>query len=243
HPELTGRENIYLNGAILGMVRREIQAKFDAIVDFSGIEQFLDTPVKRYSSGMFVRLAFAVAAHLDPEILVVDEVLAVGDFDFQKKCLGKMRDVAQGGRTVLFVSHNMAAVEALCDRGIELEEGKLVLDGDIRDVIHDYRRRILNSSTGACAHFPEAKCVQSVTLQDAGGEPTTAVPVGQNLEVRIGFAPEAEISSPRIFLQIDDLFGSRVLTVQTPANSDQLGSLRQGTDAICRIHDFPLAPG
>jgi lipopolysaccharide transport system ATP-binding protein len=126
HPELTGRENIYLNGAILGMTRREIRAKFDEIVDFAEVEKFLDTPVKRYSSGMYVRLAFAVAAHLEPEILVVDEVLAVGDASFQKKCLGKMEDVAEReGRTVLFVSHNIQVLQALCNRGVLLEEGKV----------------------------------------------------------------------------------------------------------------------
>ena len=129
HPELTGRENVYLNGSILGMTRREIDRKFDEIVAFSEIERFLDTPVKRYSSGMFVRLAFAVAAHLEPEILVVDEVLAVGDAGFQKKCLGKMQDVAKHGRTVLFVSHNISAVTRLCDRAILLSEGRVVRDG------------------------------------------------------------------------------------------------------------------
>ncbi len=129
--ELTGRENIYLNGAILGMRRKEIARQFDAIVDFAGTKQFLDTPVKRYSSGMYVRLAFAVAAHLNPEILIVDEVLAVGDAEFQKKCMGKMHDVAQSGRTVLFVSHNMAAVRNLCSRGLVLQKGALVLDGSV----------------------------------------------------------------------------------------------------------------
>ncbi len=138
HPELTGRENIYLNGAILGMTKREIKSKFDEIVDFSGVKKFLDTPVKRYSSGMAVRLGFAVAAHLEPEILVVDEVLAVGDAEFQRKCIGKMKNVAEGGRTVLFVSHNMAAVQSLCDRAIRLEEGKLVDQGDVKDVIDAY---------------------------------------------------------------------------------------------------------
>src|SRR5262249_31933858 len=127
HAELTGRENIYLNGAILGMHRHEIQRKFDAIVDFSGIDQFLDTPVKRYSSGMYVRLAFAVAAHLDPEILIIDEVLAVGDAEFQRKCLGKMQDVARSGRTVLFVSHNTAAVETLCSSCVLLESGTVTV--------------------------------------------------------------------------------------------------------------------
>ena len=125
HPELTGRENVYLNGAILGMGKAEIKKKFDAIVDFAEIEKFLDTPVKRYSSGMYVRLAFAVAAHLDPELLIIDEVLAVGDGAFQKKCLGKMSDVAREGRTILFVSHNMQAVETLCSKGIVLNRGRI----------------------------------------------------------------------------------------------------------------------
>lgn len=130
HPELTGRENIFLNGAILGMTRAEIRRKFDEIVDFADIEKFLDTPVKRYSSGMYVRLAFAVAAHLEPEILIVDEVLAVGDAEFQKKCLGKMRDVAGHGRTVLFVSHNMSAIQRLCNRGILLASGAVTLQSN-----------------------------------------------------------------------------------------------------------------
>src|SRR5207342_1386756 len=118
HPELTGKENIYLNGAILGMRKKEIKAKLDEIIDFSGVERYIDTPVKRYSSGMMVRLGFAVAAHLEPEILIVDEVLAVGDLEFQKKCLGKMKDVSENGRTVLFVSHNMNAMQQLCSKGI-----------------------------------------------------------------------------------------------------------------------------
>src|SRR5208337_1198653 len=138
HPELTGRENVFLNGSILGMSRREIKQKFDEIVDFSGVETFLDTPVKRYSSGMYVRLAFAVAAHLNPEILVIDEVLAVGDAEFQKKCLGKMSDVARQGRTVLFVSHNMNAVQSLCSRCIWLQSGAVAGDGEARSVIPDY---------------------------------------------------------------------------------------------------------
>src|SRR6059036_3777252 len=138
HPELTGRENIYLNGAILGMARTEIRRKFDEIVAFAEVEKFLDTPVKRYSSGMYVRLAFAVAAHLEPEILVVDEVLAVGDAEFQKKCLGKMSEVAKGGRTVLFVSHNMAAINRLCRRGLLLEEGHVKFDGDAQTATSMY---------------------------------------------------------------------------------------------------------
>lgn len=138
HPELTGRENIYLNGAILGMKRAEIRRKFDEIVDFAGVEKFLDTPVKRYSSGMYVRLAFSVAAHLEPEILVVDEVLAVGDAEFQRKCLGKMQDVAGHGRTVLFVSHNMAAVQALCSNALLLKSGTAIAHATTNDVISSY---------------------------------------------------------------------------------------------------------
>jgi lipopolysaccharide transport system ATP-binding protein len=138
HPELTGRENIFLNGAIMGMSHNEIRQKFDEIVDFSGVEKFIDTPVKRYSSGMYVRLAFAVAAHLDPEILVVDEVLAVGDAQFQKKCLGKMGEVGKEGRTVLFVSHNMTALKSLCSRAIWLHAGQLVDDGETDTVVSKY---------------------------------------------------------------------------------------------------------
>ncbi len=138
HPELTGRENIYFNGAILGMRKKEIKDKFDEIVEFSGVEKFLDTPVKRFSSGMQVRLAFSVAAHLEPEILLVDEVLAVGDAQFQKKCLGKMKNVSEGGRTVIFVSHNMSAIRNLCSRTIMLESGRLSLDGDTETTISKY---------------------------------------------------------------------------------------------------------
>ncbi|WP_346983878.1 ABC transporter ATP-binding protein [Chryseobacterium sp. POE27] len=141
HPEMTGRENLFLNGAILGMTRKEISRKFDEIVDFSGVERYIDTPVKRYSSGMYVRLAFAVAAHLESEILIVDEVLAVGDADFQKKCLGKMGDVTKGeGRTILFVSHNMTAIKELCNKGILLNQGQLIYKGSILDTIVEYQK-------------------------------------------------------------------------------------------------------
>ena len=146
HPELSGRENIFLNGAILGMTRGEIRRKFDEIVDFAEVERFLDTPVKRYSSGMYVRLAFAVAAHLEPEILIVDEVLAVGDAEFQKKCLGKMHDVAEHGRTIIFVSHNMTAVKSLCTKGIMLEGGTIRMSGSIVDVANEYEKKGVQTS-------------------------------------------------------------------------------------------------
>lgn len=138
HPELTGRENVFLNGAILGMKKWEIREKFDAMVGFAEMEKFIDTPVKRYSSGMYMRLAFSVAAHLDPEIMLVDEVLAVGDAEFQKKCLGKMHDASKAGRTVIFVSHNMSSLQSLCTRGILLKEGRIEMDGPIMDVIRRY---------------------------------------------------------------------------------------------------------
>lgn len=156
HPELTGRENIYLNGAILGMTKAEIERKFDEIVDFSGVEKFIDTPVKRYSSGMHVRLAFAVAAHLEPEILLVDEVLAVGDAEFQKKCLGKMGDVAKSGRTILFVSHNMSAINQLCDRCILLDSGQKIADDISENTIEVY---LSHTSKSSEINFPVDKSI------------------------------------------------------------------------------------
>jgi lipopolysaccharide transport system ATP-binding protein len=172
HPELTGRENIFLNGAILGMTRAEIKRKFDEIVDFAGVEKFLDTPVKRYSSGMYVRLAFAVAAHLDPEILVVDEVLAVGDLEFQKKCLGKMKDVAAGGRTVLFVSHNMAAITQLCQTGIYLSAGsvsaistaKNAVDLYISNAVVDQNEQMTKKLQSAPPSSPV--CIEAIATVD-----------------------------------------------------------------------------
>ncbi|MBI3763484.1 MAG: ATP-binding cassette domain-containing protein [Chloroflexi bacterium] len=179
HPELTGRENIYLNGAILGMKRTEIERKFDEIVAFAEVAKFVDTPVKRYSSGMNLRLAFAVAAHLEPEILLVDEVLAVGDAAFQKKCLGKMGEVSRQGRTILFVSHNMAAVKHLCSRGLLIEAGRLTLSGDILDVVSAYERGVIQETTSVSHEkFPANNreygvCISGVRAyvrnRDAGG--------------------------------------------------------------------------
>jgi len=146
HPDLTGRQNVFLNGSILGMTRRDIAARFDEIVDFSGVAEFIDTPVKWYSSGMHVRLAFAVAAHLEPEVLIVDEVLAVGDAEFQRKCLAKMNDVASAGRTILFVSHNINAVRRLCTRCILLDAGRIAVDGQTADVTCQYEASVLRQS-------------------------------------------------------------------------------------------------
>lgn len=182
HPELTGRENIFLNGAILGMSKAEITAKFDEIVAFAEVERFLDTPVKRYSSGMYVRLAFAVAAHLEPEILIVDEVLAVGDAKFQRKCLGKMEDVAGQGRTVIFVSHQMDAVQRLCNKGLLLHQGRLMATGSMNEVVGRYLDS--SSSSGSDTTFQRPKGTDSaahvtrLALQDAQGMPLPEVPMG-----------------------------------------------------------------
>lgn len=195
HNELTGRENIQLNGAILGMTRAEIKRKFDDIVEFSEIGHFLDTPVKRYSSGMYVRLAFAVAAHLDPEIMIVDEVLAVGDASFQKKCLGKMNEVAHGGRTVLFVSHNMTAIQNLCSRCVWIDEGSIRQSGGAQEVVYSYLGRSAEGPVSGevdLAHWPhrygsgEARIVHA-RLLDEDGVMTTTVQRTRPMEVRFAF--------------------------------------------------------
>ncbi|MDD2522753.1 MAG: ABC transporter ATP-binding protein [Anaerolineaceae bacterium] len=185
HPELTGRENVYLNGAILGMRKEEVARKFDEIVAFSGVEKFIDTPVKRYSSGMHVRLGFAVAAHLDPEILIVDEVLAVGDAEFQKKCLGKMGDVAGEGRTVLFVSHNMAAVQNLCTRAILIENGIITRSGETEEVITNYISE-LKPSNQFYSNPSERKGDKKIRIEDlrlVPDRPRTGQPLQCILEV------------------------------------------------------------
>jgi lipopolysaccharide transport system ATP-binding protein len=199
HPELSGRENIFLNGAILGMTKSEIKAKFDEIVAFSEVEKFLDTPVKHYSSGMYVRLAFAVAAHLDPEILIVDEVLAVGDAQFQKKCLGKMKDVATGGRTVLFVSHNMAAVQALCSRGLMMTSGRLIQNGRTDHVIKTYLEgsdRNIGSSWVRPSSLPRTTvAITGVSVVLNGSQPRHTLSC--NIEL------EADHNAPDIFVAIN----------------------------------------
>ena len=195
HPELTGRENIFLNGAILGMTQAEIRAKFDEIVAFAEVEKFLDTPVKRYSSGMYVRLAFAVAAHLEPEILIVDEVLAVGDSEFQKKCLGKMQDVAQGGRTVLFVSHNMAAVSSLTTRVLVINSGRLNFNGETAQALEHYIQ--LSNRAGASAIALGRgmhTAILGARLLDPAGKPSRHYTPGQPLRLEVTFDTDGESS-------------------------------------------------
>jgi lipopolysaccharide transport system ATP-binding protein len=218
HPELTGRENIFLNGAILGMTKREIRSKLDEIVSFSGVELYIDTPVKRYSSGMHVRLAFAVAAHLEPEILIVDEVLAVGDAEFQKKCLGKMNEVTGEGRTILFVSHNMAAVKKLCKRGILLKSGKIEVNGSAEEAIENYL--FLNSSDFRpeatwenVEQAPGGKVVRiiAVRILNEKEQVTDALPIDQEIFVEIDFLNKVEGIALSSSIQLLDRSGVCVL--------------------------------
>jgi lipopolysaccharide transport system ATP-binding protein len=244
HPELTGRENVFLNGAILGMRRREIARKFDEIVAFAEVEKFLDTPVKRYSSGMYVRLAFAVAAHLEPEILIVDEVLAVGDLAFQRKCLGRMREVGRAGTTVLFVSHNMPAVESLCTRAILLDGGRAVRDGEVPDLIAEYRRRVLSPpKAGPPAFGNPGGIFRSAQLLDQAGEPTSFLPLGSLFHLRIGLEADSALELPTVGVGIDDPDGQRLLTVHTPLSHAAVPQLAGRCELDCRVEQFPLAPG
>jgi lipopolysaccharide transport system ATP-binding protein len=207
HPELTGRENIYLNGAILGMRKVEIDRKFDEIVAFAEIEKFMDTPVKRYSSGMYVRLAFAVAAHLEPEILLVDEVLAVGDAAFQKKGLGKMGDVAREGRTVLFVSHNMGAIQSLCERCLLLNDGHLILDDEATSTVETYLANLLPTAiTGSLEAQIPGLCVKSITLDEKQLEHGFNKP----LKFDLHFTAEKDFYDLRLVLQIVNSLGARI---------------------------------
>jgi lipopolysaccharide transport system ATP-binding protein len=225
HPELTGRENIYLNGAILGMKKAEVEGKFDEIVDFADVEKFIDTPVKHYSSGMYVRLAFAVAAHLEPEILLVDEVLAVGDVAFQRKSLGKMKDVTEEGRTVLFVSHNMASIEQLCDRAILLQAGNLVLSGDPYSVIRHYLTQtnsdVMQASVDLAKHpgrVRGAKPVfEKVRLLGQDNQETVLFPVGDDLvvEVVLDTGEIAYDSNAFLAILIDNERGQRICQFRT----------------------------
>jgi lipopolysaccharide transport system ATP-binding protein len=248
HPELTGRENIFLNGAILGMTRAEIRQKFDEIVAFSEVEKFLDTPVKRYSSGMYVRLAFAVAAHLEPEILIVDEVLAVGDAQFQKKCLGKMQDVAKGGRTVLFVSHNMEAVLKLCTRGILVSSGQIAQSGDLGVVVRSYLERNLPKTTRVDLRnqprpMGAATKAHLVAVLPANEKQGWVFPFGQN------FAFDVQLETLQSFNNIElgiGLFSNRGFEVAswTSTYSRTTLPLNFGVNTVrVEYQNFALLPG
>ena len=221
HPELTGRENIYLNGTILGMTRKEVKAKFDEIVEFSGVEKFIDTPVKRYSSGMYVRLAFSVAANLQSEILIIDEVLAVGDAEFQKKCLGKMGEVAGQGRTVLFVSHNMAAVRALCNKGMFLKNGILQFDGGLSEAIREYT--LNESSTSLYNHQGqnERLSIKRISLSDASGQFSSEYTVDDSIVIGFDFQISTK-DEYNIFVIIKDQYGHPVFSAETLINKGEI---------------------
>jgi lipopolysaccharide transport system ATP-binding protein len=233
HPELTGRENVFLNGAILGMTRREILARFDEIVAFAEIEKFLDTPVKHYSSGMYVRLAFAVAAHLEPEILVVDEVLAVGDADFQKKCMGKMRDVSRGGRTVLFVSHNVPALSSLCNRAVVLDRGRLAYDGEIQEGIAFYSRLGATSRAGAAQKEPR---VVSASVDGPAA-------VSGRLVVRVEFESPWPLSPPQLGIVVASSGGIPVFGINTTMDPTFAPSPSSSGVLEVTIDDAPLHTG
>jgi len=254
HPELTGRENIFLNGAILGMRKTEIVSKFDEIVAFSEVEKFLDTPVKRYSSGMYVRLAFAVAAHLNPEILVVDEVLAVGDMAFQKKCIGKMSEVSQSGRTVIFVSHNMAAVQNLCQRGVVLTGGKLAFNGSAEDAIQHYLHSV--SGEGAHGHIidlantPRAtlgrpRLLERMEFYTDGDLPMPgSLPMGAGLKIRVHFPFAEPVNSFDVGIGFDNMFGQRVFTAHSGFQPDRPQATRIGPQVfVCNIPSLTMVPG
>ena len=254
HPELTGRENIFLNGAILGMRKAEITKRFDEIVAFAEVEKFLDTPVKHYSSGMYVRLAFAVAAHLDPEILVVDEVLAVGDLTFQKKCLGKMSEVSRGGRTVLFVSHNMAAIENLCTRGVVLHQGELLYDGGSKEAIQYYLNSLsTRSGTGNVVELDSvgdrrsivAPLLRRLEFLTENEQPLTeGLPIGSRLKVKVHFDLPKPTTNFNVGLGFNNSYGHRIFTAHSVFEPNRWVKERLGVQILsCEIPTFTLTPG
>jgi lipopolysaccharide transport system ATP-binding protein len=251
HPELTGRENVFLNGSILGMSRREIARKFEEIVDFAGVERFIDTPVKHYSSGMQVRLAFAVAAHLEPEILLVDEVLAVGDIAFQKKCLGKIGQVAVSGRTVLLVSHNLAAVEALCTFAILLSEGNLIAQGNTKTVLRTYLKSVncdagLSLNDRSDRQGSGAVRFVYVSLADDRGQRQASFQCGHDSEIVLVFENRLkhDITNLHVALGIDNELGQRVLLLDSTLLGTDLSDVAPGTGMIhFAIPKLSLLPG
>jgi lipopolysaccharide transport system ATP-binding protein len=239
HQELSGRENVYMNGTILGMKKREIDRKFDEIVAFSGIEKFLDTPVKRYSSGMKVRLAFAVAAHLEPEILIIDEVLAVGDFEFQRKCIGKMSEVANSGRTVLFVSHNTSAVEALCNRCIHIANGSVKLDGNTAEILSDYMKGL----TSFRAFQRTEGVLRAASTYDENGVETSTWPVGTDGRIELELIPERPYDDAIIAIRLKNSLGVLVVSCISRHQHHEAIPIRLPTKVTCNIRDVRLIPG
>jgi len=249
HPELTGRENIYLNGAILGMTKKEIKRKFNDIVEFSGIEQFLDTPVKRYSSGMYVRLAFSVAAHLEPEILLVDEVLAVGDAEFQKKCLGKMKDVAEGGRTVLFVSHNMGAVRNLCERCILLENNTIGCVGETKEIINRYMNNNYKLATYMLLKDrKDRKGEGDIIFTDikiVNYENSQIIKSGDKLKIILKYISnfQQNVSGIRVVISIVNQTGEIVLRLDSEVTNESFNIIKPKGEIICQTGQTNLISG
>ncbi|MCY7332743.1 MAG: ABC transporter ATP-binding protein [Pseudanabaena sp. CAN_BIN31] len=249
HPELTGRENVYLNGAILGMDRSDIKRKFDEIVAFAEVEKFLDTPVKRYSSGMYVRLAFAVAAHLEPEILIVDEVLAVGDVKFQKKCLGKMEDVGKEGRSILFVSHNLGILQTLCNRGILLNQGTVITDDSTSQSVTTYLRTLEQSASNNLLERKDRKGKGEIRLSridiSSGDDDDSTTTLATGRPVRFTFHLTEGKLKPSCAFTIYDQYGQPVAhfkSVTQLHNEDTKKSL-QRREIICEIDELLLLPG
>lgn len=247
HRELTGRENIFLNGAILGMTRREIASQFDEIVDFSGVERFLDTPVKRYSSGMSVRLAFAVAAHLRPEILIIDEVLAVGDVSFQNKCLDKMRDLTKQGRTVLFVSHNLGMVQSLCERGLLLRGGAVVVDAGVDRAVAEYLRE-LETRGGVDTDVKERPGsgeveMTRVRLLDASGAASSTLIGGQEAVLEVEYVNHTGRRHPKLVANLYDSQARPVTSFSTGLTAPLFPPLGRSGRFRCRLPRLPLMPG
>jgi lipopolysaccharide transport system ATP-binding protein len=247
HAELSGRENIYLNGAILGMKRAEIDRKLDEIISFAEVEKFIDTPVKHYSSGMYLRLAFAVAAHLETEILLVDEVLAVGDAEFQKKCLSKMDSVAKDGRTVMFVSHHMAAVQQLCSRVFLVRAGTISLQGEPEAVLSRYLNDAIDSSQGdfdlTCHPARSTKhrpIIRRLRLFSSAGEPTSHFYPDEALIAELSLDPPAPIRGPRVAMAIEDSFGRRIMTLASYFQGSGLSSIVRPTRIRCKLPQLNL---
>jgi len=250
HTELTGRENIFLNGAILGMSKAEIKRKFDEIVAFSEIEKFLDTPVKRYSSGMYVRLAFAVAAHLEPEILIVDEVLAVGDAQFQKKCIGKMDEIGRQGRTVLFVSHNLAMVSSLTTKAILLAGGRIVVDGPTEQVIDRYAQLLSSDINVPLADRTDRAGngdlrIVGFAVEDLQGRGGNAVASGQDVRFVFRFIrkPDCRMENVVFSFSVESLTGEKMLLFANDLTGDSFSGIPLHGKAVCTIPRFPLIPG
>lgn len=245
HPELSGRENIFLNGVIIGMRKAEVRRKLDEIVAFSGVERFLDTPIKRYSSGMKVRLAFAVAAHLEPDILVIDEVLAVGDAEFQQKCLGAMAGFGQSGRTVLFVSHNLAAVQSLCQRGIVLEKGRLTFDGVVDSAIEQYVKAIGASRTNTTDGCVESNglTLRQLTANGESDRYASMLQAGSPCTFRISVAGRTDVPSIVVTVWLSGGFGERVLLLSSRLAGASVQGFSERLDCEIRVAQLMLMPG